>query len=551
MGIYISPGVYSKEKDLSTLVPAISTTTGALVGYSVKGSTSVRLITTQQQFIAEYGEPVPGNYFHYSALAFLTKGIQLYCRRVINGALYPGMHVMTDEASGDSEAFSIGQSTPTYFVDSDFADELFSIFAKDPGVWGENISITITNIKDGTEEVVTDQYTFVINVYFTDSEGNTTLVEKWKVSKKNKIDGNGKQLYLESVINDASDYIVVADNTNRADTEVPKGNTTAVSLGGGSDGSIPTANQIAGVQASGSGWYSFYNPANYDIRILIGGCFTSSHTTDDVKTIQDAIKAVAEYRKDCMGILDIPYDEIDSIDEMLTYRNTTQAYDSSYTALYAGWVKINDPYNDRVLEVPASGYIAAQFAYNDYVGEPWTAPAGHNRGKLDVLGIVEDDPFTQGEMDSLCAVGINPIQFFRGRGTTIFDQLTQQKKTSALSQINVRRLLIVMEKAISIALEDFLFEPNNELTRFRVKAVCDEYLSMLASKGAFQVEAGDEGFLVVCDTTNNTPTVIDRTELHVDIFVKPIRVARIIQLQTIITTTGASFTELIAKGVMF
>jgi hypothetical protein len=191
-------------------------------------------------------------------------------------------------------------------------------------------------------------------------------------------------------------------------------------------------------------------------------------------------------------------------------------------------------------------------AYNDYVGKPWTAPAGSNRGRLNVLGIsgpTGDLVFTEGQRDVLYVDGINPLQTFKGGGQVIWGQKTLQKKASALDRVNVRRLLIIIEKAMAISLRDFVFEPNDEVTRFRVEALLNSYLEDLSAQGAFQTEGGDQGFHVVCDETNNTSTIIDRNELHVDVFVKPSRAAEFIQLQTIITATGASFEELIARGV--
>jgi phage tail sheath protein FI len=118
-----------------------------------------------------------------------------------------------------------------------------------------------------------------------------------------------------------------------------------------------------------------------------------------------------------------------------------------------------------------------------------------------------------------------------------------------MDRINVRRLLIVIEKAMAISLRPFVFEPNDDTTRFRVEALLNSYLDDLSAQGAFQTEGGDKGFNVICDETNNTGVVIDQNELKVDVFVKPIRTAEFIQLQTIITSTGASFEELISRGV--
>jgi hypothetical protein len=181
------------------------------------------------------------------------------------------------------------------------------------------------------------------------------------------------------------------------------------------------------------------------------------------------------------------------------------------------------------------------------VANVWYAPAGFNRGILNVLGLT--DVFTQGERDALYVAQINPLQTFRGEGNVIWGQKTMQTKPSALDRVNVRRLLIILEKAISVSLKYFVFEPNSENTRLRITSMCESYLDTLSAQGAFQTELGDKGYMVVCDSTNNTPDTIDRNELHVDVFVKPSRAAEIIELGVIITSTGASFTELVSRNV--
>ena len=533
MGIYLSPGVYSKETDLSDIVTSIATTTAGIVGYSAKGDTTqLRLITNKQQFIQEYGEPNPSTgYFHYSALAYLENGSTLYCMRVVNGALYGGVAIKTDASSQSNAAISTGASTPD-FIEVSGEDDLFNIFGKDPGVWNNNLGVRITNI-DNTE------YTFNIEVYYTDSDGISTNVETWTVSRESKVDGYGRQLYLEDRINGFSDYIVVADNTTEADTVMPKAQATTLAFSQGSDGSAVTnANVI-------TGWGMFANPDDVDVRLLINAGYT------DV-TVQQEMKTIAEDRKDCFAILDMPSDQLTSVAAMVTWRNSTQNFNSSYCGLYTAWVKIYDVYNDKMVAVPPSGYVASQMAYSDYNAEVWYAPAGFKRGLVNVLSVtdgVDRLVFTKGERDTLQQVQINPIQVFSGDGIAIWGEYTEQSKASALSLINVRRSLIVLEKSIAASLRFFTFDPNNENTRLSITAMCETYLDNLSAKGAFQLEAGDKGYKVVCDTTNNTPATIDMNELHVDIFVKPVRSSLFIQLNTIITTSGASFNELIARGV--
>jgi len=265
-------------------------------------------------------------------------------------------------------------------------------------------------------------------------------------------------------------------------------------------------------------------------------------------TVQTKLKTLAEARKDCVAILDMPYDQLTSVTSMVTWRDTTQNFNSSYCAVYTPWVKWYDQYNDKIVELPPSGFVGSQIAYNDYVAQPWYAAAGLNRGILSTaLGLTQ--VFTEGERDTLYTAQINPIQTMRGDGVAIWGQKMEKTKASALDRLNVRRLLIVIEKSLSAALRYFVFEPNSEFTRFRITGMCEEYLDTLYTKGAFQSSGEDKGYKVVCDTTNNTPATIDLNELHVDIYVKPIRVAEYIQLNVIVTTTGTDFTELIAQGI--
>lgn len=542
MSIRISPGVYSIENDISEVITGISTSSAALVGYSAKGDVdNVKLITNTQQFIDEYGEPDPssGHYFHYSALAYLAKGRVLQCLRVTNGALYGGVNIVKSDSAETNSAFTVGRSTKTFSVDSGLDDEtVFQIVGTNPGAWNNDVGVIISDVKTGSDPVATDQYTFVIKVYSKDSDGVWLKVEEWKVSRKTKVDGFGKQLYLESRINGVSKYISVLDS-ELSDTVLPLAQETRLEFDGGSDGSEISSTELI------AGWDNFINPSKIDVRILINGGETAT-------AVQSKIKTVAETRLDCFAILDVPWDSLASVTETTTFRNSTQNFDSSYCGLFAGWPRIYDIYNDELVDVPPSGYVAAQFAYNDSVGKPWTAPAGKTRGKLDVQAIYGPTGklvYTEGERDTLYAAGVNPLQTFEGEGHLIYGQKTEQSKTSALSRINVRRSLLVMEKTISVALRDFIFESNDEVTRFRVEALLNTYLDGLSADGAFQTESGDSGFMVVCDETNNTPTVIDSNEMRVDVFVKPVRTAEFIQLRTIITSSGASFEELIARGI--
>ena len=542
MSIFLSPGVYSQEVDISDVVQRIATAPAALVGYSVKGDVSnIQLMTNDQQFIAEYGEPdaSSGHYFHYAALAYLKKGNALYCLRVENGALWGGVNIMASTSSESNAALSTGQSSAAFSADSGYEEDvLFQVVGRDPGAWNNRIGVIVQNIKDGTDLVATDQYTFEILVYWQDDDGNWAQVETWKVSRKTKVDGYGKQLNLESKVNGLSKYIYLLDNTDLADTVVPTAQATRLNLASGSDGSSISASDVI------TGWGDFLNPDAVDIRILINGGET------DVTT-QTAMRDVAEARKDCIAILDVPYSTTVSSASMVTFRTTTQNFNSNYAALYGPWPKIHDSFNDILVAVPPSGYAAAQYAYNDQVGNVWMAPAGPNRGMLDdaiEVPLSGGAYLSEGDRDVMNPNSVNALQTFHGAGHMIYGQRTLQTKLSALSFINVRRLLIVLEKSMTIALRSYVFENNNELTRFRVTAMLTAFLDPLSAQGAFQTEGGDLGYHVVCSADNNTPSVIDTGELRVDVFVKPARAIEFIRLRTIVASTGISFEELTARG---
>jgi len=529
MGIYVSPGVYTKEVDLSNIIQSLSTTTAAIVGASNKGDTTqIRLITNTQQFVEEYGEPVLGNYFHYSALAFLENGNKLWCYRVQNSALYSGVDIKTSDSVQSNAAIDSGVTSPDY-VSTSGQDDLFQIYSKDPGLWGNDLGIRISGVDETT-------YEFKITVYLKDENSIYQELETWTVSRKHQLDGYGSQQYLETAINGFSDYIVVADSPTAtyADTVLPKVQATTLVFTEGSNGSTVADSHYI------TGWGLFENPDDVDIRIMIGGGQTSVN-------VQTELKRIAEARKDCIAILDVPLAETTSAASTVAWREVTQNFNSSYCALYSPWVKVYDSYNSTIVTLPPSGYVASQIAYNDYVTEVWYAPAGLNRGLLNVLSVVP--VYTQGERDTLYETGINPLQTFRGEGNVVWGQKTEQTKASALDRINVRRLLITLEKAMAVSLRSFTFEPNSEITRFRIVAMLESYLDILSAKGAFQSELGDKGYSVVCDTTNNTPATIDRNELHVDVFIKPSRAAEFIELSVIVTATGATFSELIARGV--
>lgn len=211
---------------------------------------------------------------------------------------------------------------------------------------------------------------------------------------------------------------------------------------------------------------------------------------------------------------------------------------SNYSAIYGNWVKAYDAYSDKFTWLPASGYVGAIFARTDANTQPWIAPAGLNRGVINNIVDIAFNP-NQKQRDFLYTISINPIVNFSGDGYVVFGQKTLQAKPSAFDRINVRRLFVTLERAVQNAVKFFVFEPNTEFTRTRLKNTIVP---------VFELAKNTEGlydYLIVCDERNNTPDVIDRNELAVDVYIKPVRAAEFILVNFIATRTSQNFQELI------
>jgi hypothetical protein len=220
-------------------------------------------------------------------------------------------------------------------------------------------------------------------------------------------------------------------------------------------------------------------------------------------------------------------------------RHNFELANSSYACAYANWVKVNDPFAGINCWVPFSGFAAADMASTDANFQPWYAPAGFTRGKVRNVLSMAITP-KQKERDQLYKIGMNPVAFFPMDGFTIFGQKTLLRQPSAFDRINVRRLFLFLEKATKMTVKYFVFEPNTMFTRTRV---------VNTIQPIFELAKNSEGlydYMIVCDKRNNTPDVIDRNEMVIDIYLKPVRAAEFILVNFIATRTSANFNELIA-----
>lgn len=218
-------------------------------------------------------------------------------------------------------------------------------------------------------------------------------------------------------------------------------------------------------------------------------------------------------------------------------RHQFELTNTSYAAMYANWVRVNDRYSNENVWMPSSGFVASEYAKTDRDRNVWWAPAGFTRGILNVDDIVLTP--NQKQRDDLYKFNLNPVTFFARDGIVIFGQKTLQKAPGVFDRVNVRRLFLQLEKQTKAVAKYYVFEPNTLYTRTRLVDDLRPY---------FEQAKNDQGlydYLIVCDERNNTPDIIDANELVVDIYIKPVRVAEFILVNFRATRTSTNFAELV------
>ena len=206
----------------------------------------------------------------------------------------------------------------------------------------------------------------------------------------------------------------------------------------------------------------------------------------------------------------------------------------------SGWKYQYDKYNDKYRWIPLNGDVAGLCARTDTETDPWFSPAGASRGSVKNVIKLAYYP-AKADRDTLYKNGINPVVSFAGEGTLLFGDKTMLSKPSAFDRINVRRLFIALEKAISRAAKAQLFEFNDEFTRSQFVSIVEPFLRTVKGR------RGITDFKVVCDASNNTPDVVDRNEFIGDIYVKPNRSINFIQLNFVAVRSGVSFDEVVGR----
>ena len=348
----------------------------------------------------------------------------------------------------------------------------------------------------------------------------------------------GDDNYYPNVIFNKSKYIYWLDhNSGGTNWGVGGTGTTFTAVTAVSNVSLASgANGTAGTTAQLKTAYEKYTDAEtVDVNLIIAGKGDAAHI--------DNLVTIAESRKDCVVFASPERSDVVNVSNSETQTNNVKGFfdaitSSSYLVFDSGYKYTYDKYNDVFRFVPLNGDIAGLAARTDLIADPWFSPAGFSRGVIRGAVKLAYNP-TKTQRDTLYRARVNPVTTFPGQGTVLFGDKTALSKPSAFDRINVRRLFIILEKAISTASKFQLFEFNDEFTRAQFRNLVEPFLRDV------QGRRGITDFLVVCDETNNTGDVIDRNEFRADIFVKPTRSINFITLQFIATRTGVAFEEVI------
>lgn len=662
MAFQVSPGVSVTEKDLTNVVPAVSTSSGGIVMTAEKGPVDeITTISSEKELLDTFGKPTADNFEQwFTAANFLGYGNNLKVVRPVTGmvnACVSGTAVLIKNTTDYLDNYSHAAS---------FAGNVGQYAAREAGTLGNNLKVsicsnstafgphsqsgTLTNdasaaigdttvtMDDGSLFQVGDILEFgdasnvpstdgapsghyykvtAINTHvltiarFNPQTGKTetgglrhALVDNCKVlrhweyyfnfsnapttsddvsaaggsndemhivvvDEDGGITGTagtiletfegvsqasdaktstGASNYYADVIYEQSKYVYVMDHdTTLANAGSAKKGTTfdnthgsnafevdSVSLASGTDDFAITNAEFA------TGYEKFSDAETVDVDLLMcGPSATAADATGDTKAT--AVMDIATGRKDCVAFISPARADVVGVANGVTQTQNVVAFadglpSSSYAVIDSGYKYMYDKYNDVYRFVPLNGDIAGLCARTDSVADAWFSPGGFNRGQIRGAVKLAFNP-NQTQRDELYKSRVNPVVAFPGQGTVLFGDKTAQSKPSAFDRINVRRLFITLEKAVSTAAKFQLFEFNDEFSRANFRNLVEPFLRDV------QGRQGLTDFSVVCDETNNTSDVIDRNEFRADIFIKPNRSINFISLNFVATRSGVAFTE--------
>ena len=584
----ISPGVFTRENDISFVQPAPIAAGAAFIGPTVKGPhNQPTIVTSYNDYTRKFGETftsASNNYEFLTSVAvknyFSQGGQTALITRVVSGSYRgatstfisasakPGLQPFTLETLGKGVTYNnAATQVAPYLTGAASASYINSDGSLVTGS-ADNVRWEIGNINsnlgtftllvrqgdDNTNnQIILETFT---NVSLDPNSPNyiESVIGNQYVTVET--DGSTSYNYSQGTFPNRSNYIRVSavdlktPNYLKNDGISVNTDTTNTSY----SASLPTSgsgafyNALGSVKSGASYFATIGNtvaesqglvPANYETAVSLlsnkddyqfnivstPGLLNSKGFTS---TIASFI-SLAENRGDCIAVVDLV--PTGSFISDVTGQAVT--INSSYAATYWPWVQIQSA-TGRNEYVPAGTIIPGVYAFTDAATAPWFAPAGLVRGGLP--GVIQAErKLTKGDRDTLYAAKVNPVATFPGTGISVFGQKTLQTKASALDRVNVRRLLIELKKFIGDQAKNLVFEQNTIATRNRFLATVNPYLESVVQR------QGLYAYRVVMDDTNNTADVVDRNQLVGQIYIQPTKTIEFVVLDFVVEPTGATF----------
>lgn len=418
---------------------------------------------------------------------------------------------------------------------------------------GTSVSQAATDV--GNSSVIDEMHIIVTDEGGAITGVPGTVLEVWEgLSRATDAKTNdGSDNYYKTVLNKNSAWVYAAHDITSAATAA----TTSVASSaleksvsyrlvrgqdGGGEIAAGDAQPLIALADELRGYNLFRSAEDVDISLLLVG--KNQGGTNGATKANYIIDNIAEVRKDCVVFVSPEKADVvanagkDEVDDVVVFRNDLRS--TSYAVLDSGYKYQYDKYNDMYRWIPLNGDTAGLCVRTDQLRDAWWSPAGFNRGQIKNIVKLAWNP-RQAERDVLYKAGVNPVVTFPGEGTVLYGDKTLLAKPSAFDRINVRRLFIVLEKAIATAAKYTLFEFNDDFTRAQFRNLVEPFLRDV------QGRRGIYDFRVVCDTTNNTGSVIDRNEFVGDIYIKPAKSINFIQLNFVAVRTGVEFSEVVGQ----
>lgn len=571
-----SPGIAVKEIDLSGVVPSTQSTTGAYVGnFSWGPVREAILVGDEATLVSQFGTPSMTSAVDYLSAAYFLK---------YSGSLYVTREVTATakNAVANTDSGSVGvtvrnedhwEQVKSGFSGDSGATDTGAFVAKYPGVLGNSIKVSICpqagtfaswtyadefDTAPGTSTWASDRSATndEIHVVVVDADGQITgtpgvVLEKFAylsvASGAKTMDGSSN--YIADVLNNGSKYVWMAYvDTARlpmgANWGTPatasKDYSTGISwTNGGATVTFVNGADSASLTTSeyATGFDLYEDKESIEVDFLIAPGLSASA---DQVTVTNDLVATATARKDCVVVASpnraAVINNTDIVNDTIAHFSTVTK--SSYLVADNNYLKVYDKYNDQYVFIPAASSTAGTMAATDLVAAPFFSPAGPRRGQyLGITGLAYSA--SQTERDTLYKASINPIANIPGQGIMLFGDKTFMARPSAFDRINVRRLFLMIERAIALAARNVMFEFNDEFTRAEFVNIVEPYLREIKGR------RGITDFRVVCDATNNTDVIIDNNEFQADIFVKPARSINFVTLNFVAVRSGVAFEEVV------